>query len=406
MKIRVILFSLFLCANLYAQGTDGDLLLLFGGDRNVYAGDYDGSTEYLTKTSPVNLDLNGVNTITTLARNSTFEDNATDWATNGTHAVSVDGTSKLTGTYSGEIAASGVGDSTTNYASLATDKYTTIVSGTKYTLQVQVRAVLADTDVTLVIGGKAKVFTAVDQTSEILVYNFEATSGEVGQEIIIYLSQADDLYIDEVDLSEAYDFTYMAWVNTTASGTHKSILNSGAYNTSQPGFWLRSLSSEVGQLTLTGSNEISLSVSGFTIAGEWVLYTATVDRVGDMTFYENGVSKSTTSLATLGEARLVMNFSIGAMGYGGASYFEGYIGETQIVRGYALTAAEILANYNLGIKGKSMASSYLDGTIISWWKFAGTTDAIFLQDEQGNNDLTGTNMDQANDQVKLKKYAD
>jgi hypothetical protein len=100
------------------------------------------------------------------------------------------------------------------------------------------------------------------------------------------------------------------------------------------------------------------------------------------------------------------NLKLGSISDVALSLFDGYIGETQIVRGYTLTAAEILANYNNGIKGKAMAESYLGGTIISWWKFAGSDNTIFLQDEQGNNDLTGVNVTQSADQWKGTKYAD
>ena len=39
-------------------------------------------------------------------------------------------------------------------------------------------------------------------------------------------------------------------------------------------------------------------------------------------------------------------------------------------------------------------------------QFKGNDNATFLKDETGNNDLTGTNVTQSDDQLKLSKYKD
>ena len=167
----------------------------------------------------------GANFITSLPRNSTFEDNATDWATNGNHVVSIDAVTPLAGTYSGKIVASGSGDPFSSFASLAIDKFAVLVNGNKYTFQMEALVTLANTDLTVTIGEQSKVFTAVDNvTKEVLVWNFQATGAEVSQPIKIYLSQAETVVFDEVDLSQAitYEVLYIE-SSTLGSNPHQEI---------------------------------------------------------------------------------------------------------------------------------------------------------------------------------------
>lgn len=392
------------------QADDTDLLLMLGGAGVVFAVDLDGSTEYTENTSPSNLDLNDANSITSLPRNSTFEDNATDWATNGTHVVTVDATSKLTSTHSGKIAASGIGDSTTNFASLADDKFTAIVSGNIYTMQMQVRADLSDTDIIIVIGGKAKTFSSVDQTSELLFFNFLATSAEVGQKIIVYLSQADDVFIDEVDLSRAYDLTVLVWfkANDVAGGQGGMVSYIEGSGGTDVGYdWVvRS-----GKLRINSTNSITfLSTVGVTDVDDttWHLGAFILDRVNAETnIYLNGVSDAsggTPKAFTIPATRPSGSSTSLRVGTQGSNQeFNGLLGEIQIIRGQILTAAEILTAYNRGRGGKHFLPN---SNAISWYRWGGGNNTIFLQDEQGTNNLTGVNVTQSGDQVKLKKYKD
>lgn len=138
------------------------------------------------------------NWITDLERNSNFEDNATDWVGGGNHTVTVDGNSKLTDTYSMKIVASGAGSSGVNYASLPTGDFATIVDGDSYRIRVQARVDTSTTWVYLILGTKLLAFDPVDIRNDTLVFDFTATAGEVGQDLEIYLSQADTAYIDMI----------------------------------------------------------------------------------------------------------------------------------------------------------------------------------------------------------------
>ena len=130
--MKKILLALFLTVPLLAQSNLPKLL-----QRHPVSGqsvNLDGSSEYASKSSPVNLDLNGSEYISN-SRNTGFETTGTDWAGNGNHSLARSTTDKKTGTYSLAVTSSAAGDATTNYASLASTNFSSIVSGKKYTLE-------------------------------------------------------------------------------------------------------------------------------------------------------------------------------------------------------------------------------------------------------------------------------
>jgi len=87
--------------------------------------DLDGSTEYMSKSSPSKLDLNGTERITTQT-NGGFETSVGDWTGAGNHSIAQSSTDKKTGTYSAKITSSAAGDATTNYVTLASGKFTAL----------------------------------------------------------------------------------------------------------------------------------------------------------------------------------------------------------------------------------------------------------------------------------------
>ena len=255
-------------------------------------------------------------------------------------------------------------------------------------------------DLTVQIGDSYKTFTAVDPSaSEILVWNFEATASEVTQPIQIYLSQADDVFIDEVDLSEAYDITIMMWVNA-----NDSTATARLYSHRVGSFGWTEIYLSGGELTAvltannSSSNQILISEPNF--SDDWQLVTYTANRTGNVELYINGVSVANGDMTDIQVMRTTATLYLGVFA-GSSNYWDGYIGETQIIRGQILTASEILTAYNRGIKGKHFLET---GNEVAWDKFKGNNDTDFLSDETGNNDLTGTSVTQSDDQIKLKNY--
>ena len=91
--------------------------------------------------------------------------------------------------------------------------------------------------------------------------------------------------------------------------------------------------------------------------------------------------------------------------FAGGNSVDGKIGETKIdiATNADYTAAQILTAFKRGQSGKHFLET---GNEVAWYKFKGNNNTDFLSDETGNNDLTGTNVTQSDDQVKLKKYKD
>jgi hypothetical protein len=126
----------------------------------------------------------------------------------------------------------------------------------------------------------------------------------------------------------------------------------------------------------------------FTAFSQWNILTASFNRSGNIELFLNGVSQGTASISGLGKLSAGGTLRLGALSYSVTNYYQGLLGEVQIVRSYAMTAAEIAVIYQSGIQ-----DSYASGTIAAHYKFRGTTDAAMLSDYSGNgNTLTGTNV--------------
>lgn len=378
------------------------LKLLHRSGEGVYAVDLDGATEYMKNTNPVGLDLNDVNRILTLGRNSTFEDNITDWLSGGNHIMSIDSAAPLTGSYSGKIIASGVGDDSTNFVSLDSSKFTPLVSGKNYTLQLEVLATLANTDVTIVIGDKSKTFTAISNVAkQTLVYNFAATTSTTG-DLQLFLNQADSIWIDEIDISESYNMTISVWFNTTYNAAEQDLIY---YGSSVPYWYLKYRTSTRLRFDIVdNSSTYAMQVTTDLTDGVWRLLTYTIDRLGNLTLYTDGVLTGTPILITsLGVIRSSTNPLFISAHPVLTQKVKGLMGGIKIDRGTNadLTPAQILTNYNRGLAGKNMVKT---GNEKLWIKWKGGTNALMLKDiSNTGNDLTGINVT-ISDQVKLKNY--
>lgn len=103
--------------------------------------DLDGSTEYASKSSPVNLDLNGSEMVPAAADRD-FEVEGYNWAGAGNHSITGRSTEdKKAGSYSLKFTTSGAGDASTNHLRLPYSYFTALVSGKKYTIEMWVRGV-------------------------------------------------------------------------------------------------------------------------------------------------------------------------------------------------------------------------------------------------------------------------
>ena len=301
------------------------------------------------------------------------------------------------------------GDVTSNYAYLPAADLTAFEHGTTVTVQWQGQSTDSG-NVTAYYGGDSlETWTVNDDASAYYVVNVTVDTSLSGADakLIVFVDQPDTIYFDEVDLSEAYDMSYSFWVLvddiTTANKSLWDRLDAGISTGDY--FKFRSTYNGVSfDLYSNGTKYNTQPSSDQTSVLEdatWDLITFTADRTGNGTIYIDGVSKGTSDISGAGVIR--NSETLYLAGYNGSATIQMLLGETQIIRGQILTADEILAAYNLGIKGKHFLET---GNEVGWWWFAGNNDTDFLKDETGNNSLTGTNMTQADDQIKLNKYAD
>lgn len=137
-------------------------------------------------------------------------------------------------------------------------------------------------------------------------------------------------------------------------------------------------------------------------ANKWALAFIEIDqgvdsiRVGFVN--ENGLTIF-PSVRTISDINPNTGLVVGRFSATASQYFSGLLGEVIMVKDKALTRSELIQQYNLGAGGDHFSIS--GGTVMAWYKWDGTDDAGFLKDSGSTNNLTGTNVTQSDDQVKL-----
>ncbi|MBK7380397.1 MAG: hypothetical protein IPJ03_15695 [Ignavibacteriales bacterium] len=372
----------------------------------MYAVDLDGSTEYMSKTTPVNLDLNGAGRITDTKNRDM--NGAVDYATNGNHSVTDSVTAdKHAGTYSMTITSSAAGDATTNYVSLASSKFTTLVSGEKYTLEAWMRATNASAVCTLAIGNQTKVsgtLSTVAGTFTKVVWNFQATANEVNQPIKIFYNQADVVYVDDVSLAQKYDIMISLWAKMSRDGGNDNMISNNPTNATY-GYLLKKttankLSFTLGDGTTTTNNSPTTTYTTQTTFRHIVITT----NIDSTRLYVDGIWKLSADASIIGVSPISVMFALGRLSYVDLQYFSGQIGETQITRFTDIATSNYtpLQIYNRSKAKFHFPNAYTGGTIVGHWKFSGATDGVMLQDYSASgNNLVGSGVTQAGDQVIL-----
>ncbi len=189
------------------------------------------------------------------------------------------------------------------------------------------------------------------------------------------------------------DFTVLAWIKTT--GTSDRIIQryagSGAY-------WYVGIDSDGSLIAAAydGTDTVTADDGAAINDGAWHLVVVVFDRSGDITRYVDGVEYGTQAdLASIDDISLTgVTLWVGQSGASG-NYFEGSIGELQVVWGYALTAAEALTAFSSGIR-----TGWAGGTTAAHYHWRGSTNAAMFDDHSVYiNDLTGTNVTTADQEI-------
>ncbi len=399
-KIFLILFLpvLFNCQNILLQDTPQ-----FGK-----ATDFDGSTEYCSKTSPINLDLSGTERVTTLTDRN-FETSIGNWTATGTYTITRSDSQKYSGNYAGRIVVVGNGDSTTNYIELATSNYTALVNREKYTRENwYYPSVVCTSWVKIGSTVTSKVLSATSWQKA--VSNFQVTSStQINQPVRIWftgITGTQRVWIDDYSITQSFDYLINCWVNLSGYVSHGSIYNS-IFGYGNPvlnagiGYSISYLNDN--KLTIflnSGSSQIAATSTSTFILNTWLLLQFYINRTGNAILYQNGELLKSTSIISLGKIT-GQDLYIGSDAASSIRSMKGIIGKVQITRFTDITQSNVSAPTLLSAYRNGIPRVWVGGgaqvSLITNWK--GTTDASMLYDWSGTgNNLTGTNITTA-DQV-------
>jgi hypothetical protein len=314
--------------------------------------------------------------ITDRPNNKGFESANHDWIDNGNHSAVRSTDYKKSGNTSLKITATAAGDATTNYESLPSSAFTTIVSGNKYTKEFQAYGNSVGVTLAMKIGdqvvtGKV-VYSAVAGTFAKVVFNFQATANTVSQPIQLYLSGAGDCYIDDVSLTQSFDFMIVQKIKATASATSYTSLaygNAGSYtNGGGYGLLCRPDRTQRDIYFQFGDNSTSKTAIGATGGTDGNSHTIVVtgSRTGYAYIYSDGANSGSISIFSIGRITPTWNpLQIGTQA--GLSLYSGLIGETQIVRFPVLPSNITSIVTQISMPNAKPLSAYENGTIVGWW---------------------------------------
>ena len=338
---------------------------------------YNGATQYLSKTTPVSMDLNGSELITA-SNNRDFEVNIGNWLGGGNQAIERITSDFHSGVACAQITATGAGDNNANLIYCAAGP--TMITGYKYTKEIWAKSVSGNASLTMAVIAQTKTVTITTGWAK-YVFNFVGvTTGTLR----VYLAGAGVCLIDDVSLTQAYDAMVIIKLQAQSSnfsayrrifelygtGNIPKIDISGASGT-QAG-WVRIIDGEGGAFG-------SFPSTGNIATGSYVNYTVTFDHAtGIICHYVNGNGNSSSSLA-IGKLTGFNGFDIGKN-----NYWLGSIAEIQYTRFTALPSD--IASIIAGISAtKKPLSSYTNGTIVGWWDWKNG-----FQDKMGLNNLLPT----------------
>lgn len=360
--------------------------------------DFNGVDEYCYKVNPLNLDLNGAEVLI----NPTFDVDVLNW--NAWQATKAQETTiKRTGAGSLKLTLSSTigGASSTVYATTDVQKWTgqawfyvpAASSSKKVRISIETQAGAS-------LAWVNKTVTADTWTK--CVVNALAPGTQTSVHLSVYLYDClpgDILVVDDASFSPGYDATVLSWFKAdSVAGSRYLYSYSNAQGTYA--IHLRISDSLLLAQSYDGTTVVNVE-TGFTDTTSFHLAAWVLDRTGYLTLYLDGISVGTPALAT-GLGKLIPSAAgysdirsiFGSRIFGAPALpFDGSIGETQIIRGAALTAAQVLDAYN------GISATPPGGTCVAHYRWRGADDATFLSDETGNNNLTGTNVTQADDQV-------
>lgn len=360
--------KLFIIILLFAQSAasqwDNPVSFLLRRVKPQFATVLNGTSQYWTKSSPSNLDLNGSEVVT----NGTFDANVTGWA--GVDATLAYETSiKRTGAGSCKVTATGVVG-----AYLASNNVSNTTNG-KFTFECWVYAPSATVNKTVRLQVRNQVLGTIFQSGNTtltadtwtkLVVNGSADGTQTGLRAVVQWvgtpTTGDIFYADDASLTQAYDAMIVALVKSTTSATSRIAHCRGAGST---GYALNTvvgggINSDINDGTTTSGS----TTSNTFLNGSLYIVATTIDRSGNIVSYLDGVASGATSVTGKGVVR-AQSIGIGAL-TGGTEFYTGSIIFVQFVRFVALPSDIAQTIAQISAQKKPM-SAYSGGQIVAWY---------------------------------------
>jgi hypothetical protein len=350
-----------------------------------------GSSQYGTRSNPVNLALNGPNVL----GNGTFDAGITGWNALANATLTHETGIKRTGAGSLKCAYNGTANPSF-YADIISDATTN-----KQTAVIWLYAPAANVSKTVIfriidqttgtiIGSASTTLTADTWTGIVLNGQLPGTQTGISVRVIHSTSSAGDvLYADDAYLGQAYDAIVLTGFQTSDITTLKTIFST---KINQGGATLGyRIYFNSGVLRLNAGDGVGAPIassSAILSANTKIFISAVFNKSGNMVGGVNGVDVSSFAMTTLGNISGLTQLTVGADGAGSNS-LNGYQYPTQLIifqNGLPSdNGASIIADaYNRFRSSKPYKTAYPGGTVVASydWRSQG-------RDISGNgNDLT------------------
>lgn len=392
--MKYLLPWLLICSGvLFGQNAAMSVVLLSSEAQSASV--FNGTNQYWTDANPTNIGLNSAEFISN-TNTSNFETNIGGWSVIGAGCTIVRSTVDFhAGVASGLVTFTTNGNVSSNFVLIPQAGYSALTIGNKYTLEFWAKSISGSTTLTIYNGITTTNFTITTSWAK-YVLNYVSTDGGTSSLRFYFNGATGSLYIDDVSFTQAFDAIIMAAVKKTVDqGSISNILNCGNASSASPAWTLLSRDDNATNNTSLfihdGTTQKSVSSNTTMNDGLWHLVVGVIDRTGNISLYQDGVSVATPiSITAVGKLNNTGSYVIGAVNAGSSQWFQGLIGTNQYIK--LLLPADggvkiITDAFNSFRNKRPFMNNYSNGTVVASydWKIRG-------RDISGNgNDLTPVN---------------
>lgn len=230
------------------------------------------------------------------------------------------------------------------------------------------------------------------------VLNFEATSGEVNQDLKLYLNGAGSVFVDNISLTQAYDYA-IAWSDTVQDSGNDQVFMGAHSNTSSNnnGFFLYryNIDNRLTMFVQDGSGYNAGIDFGIHNDNEKASFVYQLSRTGyKYSVKNNTVVGATNASVNIGKVIFGNPLTVGRRADNGIQFFKGKIAPVQIIRFTNIEQSNM--NPTTFKVGQQIFGGGAETVLLLDWK-DGTTINNTLKDYSAvNHTITGVNIDSTN----------